>query len=99
MAFHVGDLATVRIDILENGSGVDVSGASVKQIKFRKPSGAVVTKTATSVSGDPSMIEYAFTAGELDEAGYWEAQPYLEGVAGWTGHGDITVEFEVAANL
>lgn len=99
MSFHVGDLATVNIDITEDGSNVDVSAASVMQIKFRKPSGTVVTKTASAVGGQTQRIKYTFTAGELDEAGYWHAQPYLEGVGGWDGHGDITVEFQVESNL
>lgn len=99
MAFHVNDLATVRVDILESGAGVDVTGATTIQIKFRKPSGTVLTKTATGTEGDASKIEYTFGAGELDEAGYWEAQPYLEGVSGWDGHGNVTTEFEVKANL
>lgn len=99
MAFQLGDLATVRIQITEGGSGLDVSGASVKQIKFRKPSGTVVTKTATGTDGESSKIEYTFTADELDEVGYWEAQPYLEGISGWDGHGAIATEFEVKGNL
>lgn len=99
MAFQVGDLATVRIDILEDGSGVDVTGASTLQIKFRKPSGTVVTKTATETAGDASMIEYTFTADELDESGWWEAQPYIDGLSGWTGHGTKTTEFDVKGNL
>lgn len=96
---HVGDLLTVRVAVTESGASLDISAATLKQIKFRKPDGTVVTKTATTVGGEPSKIEYTFAADELDQAGYWKAQPYLEGIDGWSGHGAKTVEFEVRGVL
>ena len=96
---HVDDLLTLRIPIKdENGNALDVSAASTLQIKFQKPSAANVTKTATVVPGDSTAIEYQFLAAELDEAGLWQAQPVITGLADWTGHGEV-VTFTVDANL
>ncbi len=54
-----------------NDNPISVAGASTLQIKFRKPSGDVVTKTAAFVSGSNTTITYTTADGDLDEVGVW----------------------------
>lgn len=91
--------ATLRATIREDGSAVDLSAATVKQLKLRKPSGTVVTKTADfTTDGSDGKIEYTTEDGDLDTAGDWQLQPYLE-LPGWQGHTRNKVGFRVKGNL
>lgn len=64
---------------------VDVSGATLVRLKYKKPSGAAgywggMVETPTSVSYT-TVSEY-----DLDEAGVWEIQAYVE-KGGYKLHG------------
>jgi hypothetical protein len=75
--------------------GEDVSAATVHKLKYQKPTGAVGEFAAT-VSG--TMLRYTTTlATELDVAGSWGMQAYIE-MPGWKGHSDVD-HFEVLRNL
>ena len=76
-----------------NDNPISVAGASTLQIKFRKPSGTVVTKTAAFVSGSNTTITYTTVDSDLDEVGTW----CLMGVA--DGFSSETEEFEVDGTL
>lgn len=99
---HVGDEGTViRLEFKDGTAIVDLSAASVRTIKFRKPSGAVVEKDAVfTTNGEDGLIEYvteADTDNILDEAGVWEIQGYVETPVGkW--HSE-TLEALVRDNL
>jgi hypothetical protein len=61
---HVGDVGTVfRLTLSDGSTIVDASGATTKEILFRKPSGAVVTKSAAfTTDGTDGKIEYVTAA-------------------------------------
>ena len=54
----------------ETGAEVDTSSASSRLLIFRKPSGVVLRKTASQVSG--GLIRYTSATGDLDETGVWQ---------------------------
>ena len=60
--------------VTSNGVGANITGASI-QLKFKKPSGTVVIKTGTIVSGSAGTWSYSWLAGDLDEDGTWWVQP------------------------
>jgi hypothetical protein len=77
---RLNDVGTaVQATVLDCGQPLDVSAATVKQIRWKKPSGAYEVRTATFVTdGTDGRIRYVTIAGDLDELGAWEYQAYLE---------------------
>ena len=74
---QVGDIGTIITLTIQNTSGsiVNVSSATTKQIRLRKPSGEVLNKTASFTSdGSDGKIQYTTISGDLDESGRWEMQ-------------------------
>ncbi len=63
-------------------SSTDISGATGLAIRYRKPSGATGSWTAT-LSGT-TALQYTTEAGDLDESGIWRFQGY----ATYTGDTD-----------
>lgn len=56
----------------------DISGASVKTLRFNKPDGTSVDKTATFVTdGTDGKIEYLSEAGFLNIPGKWRMQGFV----------------------
>lgn len=99
---HVGDEGTIiRLEFKDGASVVDISTATVWKIKFKKPSGVVVTKDAVfTTDGSDGLIQYVTEAGAaniLDEAGEWEIQGYIE-MPSWKGHSE-TIKALVRDNL
>lgn len=96
---HVGDVGTVfRLTFKDqDGVVVDISSASVKQVVFTKPTGAKLACVATfTTSGVDGAAQYASISGDIDLAGTWSMDGYVELPAGkW--HSD-KVSFEVLAN-
>lgn len=94
---HVGDYGTaLRLTVSEDGTAVDVSAATTKQIKLRTPEGRVLTKTASFVTdGSDGAMQYTLQQGDLDAPGLWRWQGYLAGVGGWTGHTSEGEPFDV----
>lgn len=77
----VGDVGTVfsaRI-LDENDDVVDIGTASKLEMRFRKPGGVVVVKTA-SMEGDGSggYMRYVTIADDISEDGAWRSQGYVE---------------------
>lgn len=97
---HEEDIGTAfTITIMDDTAVVDISSATVtKQIKFKKPSGTVVTQNAVFVTtGADGKLRYTSVADDLDEAGKWYLQVYLV-MTGFTGHSDIG-DFVIYPNL
>lgn len=99
---HVGDVGTALIVLFHesDGSIKDISGATLLQIKLWKPTeGPVVINTATFVDdGTDGYAQYITTAtSELDVAGWWWIQGYLE--EGILKHHSNRVRFQVFPNL
>lgn len=96
---HVTDYGTVFEPTMldENGVVVDISVATTKTIFFRKPSGAVLTKTAVlSNTGTDGKMRYVAIVGDLDEVGVWGAQAFVI-LPGGAWHAQ-KFEFEVFGN-
>jgi hypothetical protein len=86
---HVGEVGTVFRGTVkdQDGSIVDISTASVKLMRFKKPGGTLVEKNATNTTtGLDGQMQYMTVAGDLDEPGTWEIQGYVEVGGGkwWT---------------
>ena len=79
----VGDVGTaISLDC-----EVDISAASVRRIVVRKPNGRRVQWTA--VADGTTKIKYVTQAGDLDVAGDWDMQAYVE-LPTWKGRGAIS---------
>lgn len=97
---HVGDLNVIfTMTITEDCVAIDVSTATVKTLVFQKPSGSILTKTASfSTDGSNGNIYYATLTGDLDEAGVWTVQAEVAFGASSSYHSEIK-KFKVLANL
>ena len=73
----------------------DISSATLRQIKVRRPDGSKTTWPAVA-DGD-TAIKYVTLAGDIDQAGVWKLQPYIE-MPSWQGRG-TTVSLSVGAPL
>jgi hypothetical protein len=89
---HVGDVGTeFRVQVNQEGAEVDLLLATVKQLKFRKPDGTVLAKTAVAGTvDDPAKtaalgwMYYLSAVGDLDLGGGWIQQGYVEiGTGKW----------------
>ena len=94
---HKNDIGTVfkcRIIDDESENAINISAATVKKIRFRKPTGIVLDKVAAfTTDGSDGYIEYATIDGDLDIVGTWEYQGYIVD-SGYTNSSEIK-EFEV----
>ncbi len=102
---HVGDIGTsFEITLYDDSAVVDVSGATSKEILFKKPTvdgveGDTVTKTAdfTTDGTDGSVKYVTVDANDLDVAGTWKIQAKVTLPGGtWSSNID---SFKVYANL
>lgn len=96
---HVDDIGTIfRLTFLQSGSVVDLSTATTKQIWFKKPSGEILTKTASFYTdGTDGILQYTVVSGDLDEKGTYEIQGFVVITAG-TFHSDVQT-FQVNRNI
>lgn len=74
--------------------GTDISTGTLFRIEARKPNGTKIHWTAT-LDGT-RKIKYAVQAGDLDTAGKWALQAYVE-LPGWSGRGEIAA-MQVSSN-
>ena len=81
---YVNDIGTIfRATIKDGGVEKDISSATVMQIIFRDPDGVETTKTAVfTTDGSDGKIQYTTVSGDLDLAGKWVLQGYVETPAG-----------------
>ena len=89
-----GDIGTkITLDV-----GIDVSGATVKKMKYVKPDGTSGEWTAGQIE-IINTTKFRFTTvatTDLDVTGKWQVNTYAE-VAGWKGHGEEYLELIVYA--
>ena len=96
------DVGTVlRWTASENGVAVDVSAATIKQVKFVKPNGGEVTrnlvnstKSSDTKDGTDGRVEYTTISGDLDQKGTYKWQLFFN-LSTWNGSsqsGTFTVE-------
>lgn len=68
----------------------NISDATTLRLYYRKPSG--VTGAWTAALYGTSGVQYQTETGDLDEAGTWKLQPYIETPI-WQGYGEpVTLE-------
>ncbi len=65
--------------------GINISSATILHILCRKPDGSKVTWSG--VLEGTNTIKYTVGTGDLDVAGTWELQAYVE-MPGWKGRGE-----------
>ena len=98
---HVGDVGTIfRLTVTEDDdtTAVNVSGASVKKFYFAKPDGTKVNKTAEfNTDGTDGKLKYTAVAGDIDTAGRWQVQAYVE--IGAAKYWSTKTTFSVQSNL
>ena len=78
---HNADIGTIfRLTIVDiAGAAIDVSTATVKYIYFQKPDGTKKKKTAVFYTdGSDGKIQYTTVSGDIDQAGLWQVQGYVE---------------------
>jgi hypothetical protein len=92
MIFNTQGYLSIKLD-----TGVDLVAVSAANlsIKYKKPSGATGTWSASVT--ETTKVIYNFTNTDLDETGLWSAQAYFT-VAGKNAYCDITT-FEVTQKL
>lgn len=95
----VGDVGTIfRGTFKEDGTAIDISTATTRQIIFEKPDGLKVTKTATFFSdGTDGILQYVSVANDINIGGDWRLQGYIV-MTGFTGYSDI-VDFKIYDTL
>lgn len=75
--FTTGDQAPdLTGTCLSNGVGAPITGATLA-LHLKKPSGTIVTKVGTIVSGPAGTWSYSWQPGDLDEAGTWWVEPQV----------------------
>jgi hypothetical protein len=84
---HVGDIGTIlHFTVKEQGVAVDLSGATEMTLLLQKKDKSVVSRELVFHStGSDGVLDYTTTTGDLDQAGKWNAQIYLE-LPSWQGH-------------
>lgn len=85
--------------ITEDGTAVNVSTVSTKQVILQKPDGTSVTKTASFTNtGTDGKIQYTTISGDIDTIGIWGVQGAVIFSGGFNGRSDVQ-QFEVKDNL
>ena len=84
MSLHKGDIGTViQYDTLE-----DISDGTVFKLKYTKPDDVTTGAWTGELSGTRIVQYTTVDADDLDVAGTWKLEPYVETPSGkW--HGDI----------
>ena len=88
----------ITLTITEDDVAVNISSATTKQIKIRKPDGTVMAKTAAfTTNGSDGKVTYTTVADDIDLAGEYKAQAYVV-MTGFMGHSTI-VTFDAKRNV
>ena len=88
----------ITLTITEDDVAVNISSATTKQIKIRKPDGTVMAKTAAfTTNGSDGKVTYTTIAGDIDLVGEYKAQAYVV-MTGFMGHSTI-VTFDAKRNV
>lgn len=77
---HKGDIGTRFLITIKDEDGIakPIGSYTTKQFIFEKPSGNLVTKTASFYTdGSDGKLYYTTLSGDLDEEGAWKLQVYI----------------------
>lgn len=96
---HIGDTTEFRIQVLDDGNIVDLSTADVINIIFRKPPDDEIFTVQAELytDGTDGIIKYIAQDGDIDRAGIYKIQGYVE-----VGSGKYSTsigQFRVHCNL
>lgn len=96
---RVGDIGTEFIAEIKDDDGVvDISAGTNLKMKFKKPDGTTVEKTAGFYTdGTDGKLLYTSIEGDIDQAGIWAVQGSLT-LGTWDGKSSI-YRYDVKANL
>ena len=96
---HVNDIGTrFLFTVKDNDEIVNVSGAPMITIAFKKPSDTVIYRSGLIyTNGTDGKIYYDTVSGDLDEAGYYKLQGHIQ-LASGTYYTDIH-NFKVNCNI
>ena len=85
--FNGQSLLTIELD-----TSYDISAATSAKILFQKPDGT--TGEFIAVVSDTTKVSYTVDESDIDQAGTWIMQAYVEigGLKGYGGKAYITVE-------
>lgn len=99
---HVGDIGTVyKVHVLDGGEEFDISAATVHELIFRMPNGAILRKTADiTTNGSPATawyLEYEVQPGDglgspgefHDNEGAFQVQGFLQWADGKQWHSNV----------
>lgn len=98
---HKGDIGTqFKVTIKDGTSAVNISSATTKQLRLKKPSGVILTKNASFFTdGSDGIVTYTSVSGDLDTVGTW----FIQGFVAFSGTGkefsSSTDRFKVHKNL
>ena len=97
---HVDDVGTKFVVTIKDDTAIiNISGATTKDIIFKKPSGTKVTAAASfETDGTDGVLKYITTGPELDETGTYKIQAHVVLSAGNDFHSDIST-FKVHRNI
>ncbi|GAG54861.1 unnamed protein product [marine sediment metagenome] len=79
---YIGDIPEIELDLIE-----DISSATVKKIKYKKPDGTIGEWAGTLVG--TTKLKYQTITNDIDQSGNWQLQAYVE-MSVWKGHGETT---------
>lgn len=84
---YVGNVGVViRLTVYEDGAAKDISAATSKSIKIRKPDGTTLTRNATfSGTGTDGRVYCVTSTDDFDTPGLYVARVYFV-LGGFTGH-------------
>ena len=96
---HLNDEGTrFLITIKEGSDPVDISSATIKELKFKRKDGTGFTVDAGfDTDGTDGVLEYITLPDEINQIGKWSVQPYIE-MPNWSGH-TAKVDFRVGVIL
>jgi len=77
---HVGDAGTaLTVQVLDSGTAMDLSTATLLKIFIKRADGSVLEKTASlSTSGTDGKMQYVTTDDDLSVPGIYQIQGYVE---------------------
>lgn len=88
----------IELEIKNGHKALDISAATTKNIILEKPDDTIITAPGTfTTDGKDGLLYYLTVAGDLDQAGIYNAQAYLV-LPGFTGY-STPVSFQVYANI
>lgn len=96
---RVGDFNTSLVVTIKDGDSiVDISTATAKYLKLKKPDGVVLQKNTTFLTdGTDGKMQYITVSGDITICGTWKMQGNIE--LGGGKFGSDIISFKVYRNL